>query len=252
MQPTDKSMILHSPRWYSRRPGVIATGFHSYLHLVIRHDNYIEKLKRMGFLDPALIRRDISDETPSEECEKYYALLAKHVIHTFLRRVLKPQPWVKEIVDDIIRPIQDKFLLGLHIRFGSSGGTFRDSHVFLEPTEWKKFAIASEMILKEKKLTFNQTKWILSTDSDNAEGEFRKLYKELIITNKTYKRGHSKTGAKNPEGFTRAVIDISLLARCQFLITTSYSTFSEIAEMMSANMSEVKRMKSHGFWYLVY
>ena len=69
----------------------------------------------------------------------------------------------------------------------------------------------------------------------------------LIITSSLFKRGHSKTGAKNPDGFTRAVIDLSLLGRCDYLVLTAHSTFSVMARSLSRNESESFVMPSRGY-----
>lgn len=203
----------------------------------------------MGFLDSALVKPESERlNMGSKNLESYYLMLGTEVTHTFLRQVLKPQPWVREIVDSIIQPHQNKFLLGIHIRFGSSGGTFRDSHEFLKPQSVWLFATQAETVLKRKGIRLEDSIWILSTDSDKAEEQLREKYGNIIVTNTSYKRGHSKTGAKNAEGYTRAVIDISLLSRCDYLILTRHSTFSEIAGMMSADMKNITWMASHGYW----
>ena len=109
------------------------------------------------------------------------------------------------------------------------------------------FIKRAESVIQQKKLALNETRWILSTDSDRAEEEFRKKYGDLIITSSLFKRGHSKTGAKNPDGFTRAVIDLSLLGRCDYLVLTAHSTFSVMARSLSRNESESFVMPSRGY-----
>ena len=47
-----------SPRAYSRQPGVILTGFMGFMHLMLRHDNYTEKLVRMGFIQKSHVLED--------------------------------------------------------------------------------------------------------------------------------------------------------------------------------------------------
>lgn len=249
MQPTDKSMRSLSPRFYARQPGVIVTGFLAYLQYIIRHDNYILKLVKMGFIDPTHLDPSIplSQDIPSRQYDVYYTSLAMEAARNFLRHVMKLQPWVQRMIDDIINPIQDKFLLGIHMRFGTSGGTIKDSHIFLQFFDIDSFIKRAESVIQQKKLALNETRWILSTDSDRAEEEFRKKYGDLIITSSLFKRGHSKTGAKNPDGFTRAVIDLSLLGRCDYLVLTAHSTFSVMARTLSRNESESFVMPSRGY-----
>lgn len=246
MQPTDKSMRTLSPRMYARTPGVIVTGYLGYLQYIIRHDNYIDKLVKMGFIDPSLIKH-MSVDPLSKEYDAYCSALAMEASRNFLRHVMKLQPWVQSLIDGIVDPIQTKFLLGMHLRFGNSGGTFKDSHVFLQPNHVWNFARKAEEVLKNKGISVNDTKWILSTDSDRAELDLRGSYGDIIVTSSLFKRGHSKTGAKNEDGFTRAVIDLSLLSNCDYLILTAHSTFSVMARALSRNQTETYFMPSHGY-----
>ena len=248
MQPSDKSMRTSSPRIYSRKPGVIVTGFLGFLHLIIRHDNYTEKLVRMGFVQ----RQHVLDSTalatmPSKQLERYYTDLAMEASRVFLREVMKPQPWVAAIVESVLQGTRDKYRVGFHIRMGNSGSAFKDSHVFLtKPAIWS-FAERGEHVMKAAGRTQKDTVWVLSTDSNIAEETLRQKYGNMILTASGYHRGHSKTGAKDPEGFTRAVIDLLLLSRCDYLVLTSHSTFGVIAKTIVRDGVQHYTMPSQGY-----
>ena len=70
----------------------------------------------------------------------------------------------------------------------------------------------------------------------------------MIVTASGYRRGHSKTGAKDADGFTRAVIDLLLLSRCDYLVLTSHSTFSVIARTIARDGVLHYMMPSRGYW----
>lgn len=249
MQPTDKSMRALSPRMFHRTPGLIVTGFLSYLQFIIRHDNFIPKLVRMGFIDPAHVNASIptSFDSLSREYDAYYQQLATEASRTFFRYVMKPQPWVEARVNEVLDPIRKYFLFGMHIRMGNAGGSFKDSHTFLQLNEIWRYPNAIEMVIKQRNLDIQNTRWVLCTDSDKAEEELRRRYGELIVTSQDFKRGHSKTGAKDDDGFSRAVIDMLLLSKCNFLVLTRHSTYSVIAGQLLENIDETIYMASRGY-----
>lgn len=237
-----------SPRAYSRQPGVILTGFMGFMHLMLRHDNYTEKLVRMGFLQKSHVLEDaVVASMSSKEKEEYYFELAMEASGVFLRVVMKPQPWVQCMVDDVLADAEAKYRIGFHIRMGNSGSAFKDSHVFLTKSAIWRFAERAEDVMKKEGKTTNDTAWILSTDSNIAEEELRSKYGNMIVTATGYKRGHSKTGAKDADGFTRAVIDLLLLRRCNYLILTSHSTYSVMARTIAGSEVPFYNMPSHGY-----
>ena len=54
-------------------------------------------------------------------------------------------------------------------------------------------------------------------------------------------------GAKDADGFTRAVIDLLLLRRCNYLILTSHSTYSVMARTIAGSGVPFYNMPSHGY-----
>ena len=249
MQPTDKSMRALSPRIFHRTPGLIVTGFLSYLKLIIRHDHYIPKLARMGFIDPKHVNASVPTafDSLSREFDAYYEQLAMEASRTFWREVMRPQAWVEARVNEVLDPIRKYFLFGMHIRMGNAGGSFKDSHTFLLLNEIWKYPNAIERVIRERNMDIRNTRWILCTDSDKAEEELRNKYGELIVTSQDFRRGHSKTGAKDDDGFSRAVIDMVLLSKCDFLVLTRHSTYSAIAGQLIKNTDETIFMSSRGY-----
>ena len=249
MQPSDKSMRKLSPRFYSRSEGVIVTGFLAYLQFIIRHDNYILKLARMGFVNPNHINYSIpiNVDDASREFDQYYTDLSMDALQVFLTKVLHPQPWVQEKVDEVLIPCRGMFLIGFHIRMGNSGSAFKDSHIFLHPHDVYRYADRAEDYMASHRLSVNNTRWLISTDSDKAEGMLREKYGDLIVTSNQYHRGHSKSGARDADGFSRAVIDLLLLGQCDYQILTSHSTFSVMARTMRKGGSDFIMMTSRGY-----
>lgn len=249
MQPTDKSMRALSPRLFHRTPGLIVTGFLSYLQLIIRHDNYIPKLARMGFVDPSHVDASVPTcfDSLSRQYDAYYEQMAMEASRTFWRAVMKPQPWVEARVNEVLDPIRKYFLFGMHIRMGNAAGAFKDSHTFLLLNEIWRYPSAIEAVIRQRKMDIKNTRWVLCTDSDKAEEELRRKYGELIVTSQDFRRGHSKTGAKDDDGFSRAVIDMLLLSKCNYLVLTKHSTYSAIAAQLIENTNETIFMASRGY-----
>ena len=76
-------------------------------------------------------------------------------------------------------------------------------------------------------------KWFISTDSSVVERKLKALYPEQVIVLDSFRRGHSSLVKSNRNGFFRAVMDISVLSRCEYLILTNHSSFGMIARMVS-------------------
>ena len=227
-------MRLLSPRMYHRTEGVIVTGFLPFLQLIIRHDNYLQKLAKLGFIDPSHIDLGkLAKEGVNEKQRESYCMdMAMEAIGVFLRKVMQPQPWIQERVEYVLDPVKDNYLIGMHIRMGKTGGTFKDTHAFLQSNEISRFSNQAEMHLKGMNKAISQTRWVVCTDADQAENTLRSQYGDVIVTSQDFHRGHSKTGAKDPDGFSRAVIDLLLLSRCDYQILTSHSTYSVVARTM--------------------
>ena len=143
------------------------------------------------------------------------------------------------------------FLIGFHIRMGTSGGTFKDTHIFLHPHDVYRYADRAEAFMEKHHLNINNTRWLISTDADKAERMLREKYGDLIVTSNEYHRGHSKTGARDADGFSRAVIDMLILAQCDYLILTSHSTYSVMARTMRKAGSDFVMMTSRGYHWCV-
>ena len=238
-----------SPRIFHRTPGLIVTGFLSYLKLIIRHDHFIPKLARMGFIDPKHVNGSVPTafDSLSREYDAYYEQLAMEASRTFWREVMRPQAWVEARVNEVLDPIRQYFLFGMHIRMGNAAGAFKDSHTFLLLNEIWRYPNAIERVIRERNMDIKNTRWVLCTDSDKAEEELRNKYGELIVTSQDFRRGHSKTGAKDDDGFSRAVIDMVLLSKCDFLVLTRHSTYSAIAGQLIKNPDETIFMSSRGY-----
>lgn len=242
-------MRILSPRMFHRTDGVLITGFLPFLQFILRHDNYVLKLAKMGFIDPSHIKssKPINEGNDSQQNDAYYMDLAMEATGVFLRKVLQPQPWIEERVENVLRPFREKYLIGMQIRMGKGGGTFKDTHTFLESKNILQFSQQANLHREKINLPLNQTRWVVCTDADQAEDKLREEYGEVIVVSKDFHRGHSKTGAKDPDGFSRAVIDLLLLSRCDYQILTSHSTFSVIARTMRKEGASFYMMPSRGY-----
>ena len=63
--------------------------------------------------------------------EVYYTNLALEALHVFLTKVMRPQPWVEAMIDDILEPVKGKSLIGFHIRMGFKTDILKHIRAFL-------------------------------------------------------------------------------------------------------------------------
>jgi hypothetical protein len=130
--------------------------------------------------------------------------------HNILKTFWKPKPLITEQVDQIVdKHFKSVFVIGMQFRFWYLD--WNDTFAFFE---------CAKQI--ENSLTNNKTvKWFISADDEGNIEKIKKLYPGKVITASgkvTHVEGDSS-------GFSRALVDIELLARTDETIITGGSTF---------------------------
>ena len=99
------------------------------------------------------------------------------------------------------------------------------------------FVSLAEEYRKAHGYSENQVKWFLSTDSSKVEKNLMDSFPDRVIVMESFRRGHSSQEKSNRNGFYRAVLDVTVLSQCEFIVLTNHSSFGMIARMLATKSS---------------
>ena len=203
--------------------------------VITAYYDYSKHLLKSRQYDSALISAGLAD-VPSWEVSKqtYYTEFA---LMSSVRLFFQPKPFLRSYIDSFLTRWQSFHLIGLQIRMGSGGADFRDSHRFLHFSAVSMFVSLAEEYRKAHGYSENQVKWFLSTDSSKVEKNLMDSFPDRVIVMESFRRGHSSQEKSNRNGFYRAVLDVTVLSRCEFIVLTNHSSFGMIARMLTTKSS---------------
>lgn len=140
----------------------------------------------------------------------------------FLRNYIKPNKRLKKVIDSVY--VKD--MNALHIRRGDAVSG-----------PWADFYKLSKDECFHKKIKDNPNKkFFLSTDCDETEKNFLKLYPDQIIVNKNKEFVSNNITIDDQKGHQdHAVVDLFLLSMAKFIYGTNWSTFNEVANKIGQN-----------------
>jgi hypothetical protein len=146
--------------------------------------------------------------------------------------LLTPSESTSKLADDFRRKHMDgKFVVGMHIRVANG----RDWGLVGNPDEWMElFARAARAAnTKEANPKQRQVVWFLAVDQDPKKKEFMAKYAGepgVVIV-----AAESVFGRDIPTLMESAFADILILAECDKIISSSFSTYSYTAHGMASN-----------------
>lgn len=153
--------------------------------------------------------------------------ISKQLSHLLfhLKRTLREQ--ARMIEKEMNHP-----LIGLQIRTGSGLADFKDSASYMTMDRMSHVNSLIESIIRNG---LSNSTIFLSTDS-NAVQEYMKNTTYNVVTADVYQIGHTARGRPGYDDsfIKRAVIDLYLLSRCDYLIVTKGSSFGDTAVILSS------------------
>ena len=206
---------------------LIVTAYYDYSNSLLKSRRYDASLVAAGLVD-ALSSAELHD---SERLLRTF--YTEFALMSAVRLFFRPKPSLQREVDRFLAEWSSFHLVGMQIRMGSGGADFRDTHTFLKPEAITTFVSLAEEYRAARGFSSASMKWFISTDSSVVERKLKALYPEQVIVLDSFRRGHSSLVKSNRNGFFRAVMDISVLSRCEYLILTNHSSFGMIARMVS-------------------
>ncbi len=155
--------------------------------------------------------------------ERYAAMSDREVLGDLLRNDMRLHPDIEQHVDAFAREHFGPATIGVHVRFMD-----RKSNV-------GQFTRHIDRLTRQRP----DAVVLLCTDNPDVERHFRERYDKIIMTQKWMPAGGASLH-QNPECPSRlqngveALIDMYLLARCDYLVYPGSSTFSQISSLVSS------------------
>jgi hypothetical protein len=141
---------------------------------------------------------------------------------------LQPQPDIARRVQEWWSELGDTAIVGVQVR------TWRD-----DARRYRKYHLpARARLLRLMHVEPQDTRFLLVSDSDEFIDHLRSEFGpgRIISFTRNTKREDSW---QSPEGITEDLIDMLLLSRCQRLVASYLSTFSEVAWWLGGARAEI-------------
>ena len=249
-KPSYKELRQNSLEALVPEPNLLITAYYDFTNRMIPSMRFDRQLEQTGLVPPlnrSLIRmadaadlQSVSDAPDSNDPiiesslgELHKTFYTEFSLMTAVRLFFQPDILVQRAVDMILSKAEGFHLIGFQIRMGSGGSDFADSHTFLKMDSLQKFVDLAEAYRIQRGIDPSRVRWYVSTDSSKAERKLRALYPERVLSGSSHRRGHSQQKSANLLEFRRAVTDLSVLSRCEYLVLTNHSSFGMIARMVS-------------------
>lgn len=249
-KPSYKELKQKSMESLVPEPNLLITAYYDFTNRMIPSMRFDSQLEESGLVPPlnrslitmispnhagksqiSLNQNTIDIENSLNELHKTF--YTEFSLMTAVRLFFKPDVLVQRITDIILSKAEGFHLIGFQIRMGSGGSDFADSHTFLKMDSLQKFIDFAEAYRIQRGIDPSRVRWYVSTDSSKAERKLRELYPARVLSGSSHRRGHSQQKSANLLEFRRAVVDLNVLSRCEYLVLTNYSSFGMIARMVS-------------------
>ena len=208
-------------------PNLLITAYYDFSNRILPSARYDVPLAEAG-LAPSL---DVSRPVATDALRR--TLYTEFPLMTAVRLFFRPNVIVQEAVERVLSRAQGYHLIGFQIRMGSGSADFTDSHTFLKMDAVQRFVERGEEYRIQRGIEASRVKWFISTDSSKVERKLRQLYPERVLVADGLHRGHSQQKSSSLTSFRRAVVDLSVLSHCEYLVLTNHSSFGMIARMVS-------------------
>lgn len=198
--------------------------------LHVTADRFLGRRVNGEFLKSAgLVRSRL--EIPEKRAE-FYALVDLFYSRC-VRTLFPPNRRVRALLEKFEPMLGDGIRIGVHLRMGEGHSDWTDSRPFLtEKRVENGLVLITSFIEKQRKKHGNvPVKIFLSTDSSEMERKMQRAFPGMIVTTKGFRRSHVggvRATRYNEDSIMKAILDVMLLGKCDYLFLTTRSGFSKI------------------------
>lgn len=213
-------------------PNLVITAYYDYTNTLFSTPRYDSLLESNGLVP--LFRPSQHHLTTIEATERLRrTFYTEFSLMTAVRAFFRPKPQLQRLIDATLEKARGCHVIGFQIRMGSGGADFRDTHRFLGMAALDRFVTLAEAYRRARGIGEDEVKWFLSTDSTEVERKLTETYPGRVVVAEGFGRGHSSSQNANRKAFFRAVIDVGVLSRCEYMVLTNHSSFGMIARMIA-------------------
>ena len=188
-----------------------------------RYNSYF--MERIGLLKNRMMM--------SEDRSQLYAtvdLYYNRCVHT----LFPPTPFLNTYLKQYEQQLGNGIRIGVHLRMGAGKSDWTDSRQFLTTKRFDAFIGMLKTLIKEQQKKHGSDvpiRIFLSTDSSAMERTMQQMFPEVLVSTKGFKRSHVggvKATKYDSSSILKAVLDVMLLGKCDYLFLTRRSGFSKI------------------------
>mgnify|MGYP004654934271 FL=1 len=149
------------------------------------------------------------------------------------------QPLCSQINAYVHRLLQ-RVMIGIQVRIGGRSVFYNDKR-FLQKEDLPQFIDAVSSFMADRRLALSDVYVFLSTDNADVVRFFQEKYGESLVMVSEYAIGHSAPkknrsgGVKMAEFTKRAIMDLLILQRADYLIVTKGSSYGSLATRLQQN-----------------
>lgn len=201
----------------------------AYFFEICSNPQYYDKLFKYGLVNNQTIQKafqvkyNMSNYSDKEK-QDYILKVPFEVGGNLLNKIWIPNDRIKSLINNYLNyEFNGYFMIGIQLRYQYIN--LQETYAFI------KCAIQIESDLERDNKDFYSlykgVKWYVSSDIQLALNILKKKYPNKVIIG----RGRGGHIATNPDAYSRAILDIELLSKCDELIMTGGSTFGFVAAM---------------------
>lgn len=192
------------------------------------HRKYSVDVRRLNYAEDVVVfwyytgRIKVLQNNVRRKLPGYHGLDQLQIIRKVLTEQMVLQQDIQERIDDFVKRQWSDNVIGVHIRYTD------------RKTDLKRYRKALDTYLNQ----FPDAYIFLATDNLQVSQEYHKNYKHIISTPKWFPEEGStmhqnQSCTDKVANGIEALMDMYLLAKCQGLIYSGYSTFSLISRILS-------------------
>lgn len=153
-------------------------------------------------------------------------LRTDNLVYYLSRFYFRPKPYITNYGNSVLSRMNGT-KVGIQLRFGGSSAYAKEPHSFLNPERMDILVNRTKSILKK---IIGPYTLFLSSDSPLAKQMMLSL-RVPYVTAEKYEIGH--TNRNNFTHLQRAITDLYILSKCKVVLVTRYSSYGEIARVIS-------------------
>lgn len=179
----------------------------------------------------------------------------ENVVSLFYELVMYPKQPLCNIIVNHTEKLLKRKMIGVQVRIGGKRRLYTDKQ-FLTTSDISQFYEKIDAYMNLNSLELKDVFVFVSTDDPSVQDLFKEKYKESVYIVDDFDIGHSSVkknmmNSQKVASFTqRAILDILLLQRADYLIYTNSSSYGYLASKLQSNRNSPIRIDDYVDWSL--